>query len=86
MTVYLDGNQAGVAPPQQQLRIECEVGSHRVHVRQWWFRSKPLDVEVKPGAGLMLTADLRGSPWTKVWTAVVSPGRSLVVLRVDAAP
>jgi hypothetical protein len=61
--VYVDGVKIGVAPVFRCLQSKVSPGSHSVHVRLWWMKSKPVAVEVNPGDSVRLegSASVHGS-------------------------
>lgn len=52
--VYVDGAKIGVAPMFRCLQSKVSPGSHSVHIRLWWMKSKPVTVEVNPGDSVRL--------------------------------
>lgn len=61
--VYVDGIKIGVAPVFRCLQSKVSPGSHSVRIRLWWMKSKPVTVEVNPGASVRLkgSASVLGS-------------------------
>jgi hypothetical protein len=52
--VYVDGVKIGVAPMFRCLQSKVSPGSHSVHIRLWWMKSKPVTIEVNPGDSVRL--------------------------------
>lgn len=77
--VALDGAGAGMAFPGQQLNVECAPGTHTVRIRQWWYRSRPVTVDLSPGERCHLVADAPrgGGLLRRMATLMVRPSRSL---------
>ncbi len=55
--VSVDGNRIGVAPVQGESSSEVSAGRHTVRIRQWWFRSPSVQVDVASGQVVRLRAD-----------------------------
>src|SRR5437016_5981339 len=55
--VAVDRQEVGVAFPLDRLRIPCAPGVHTVRLRQWWFRSPPVEVTLQGGDEVRLAAD-----------------------------
>jgi hypothetical protein len=49
MSIYVDGRKAGQALPRAEAKVTVSVGDHSVSVRQWWFRSEPVNLSVGSG-------------------------------------
>jgi hypothetical protein len=47
--VYLDGKRVGNLKPVDELKIACSPGTHKVSVRQWWYRSRPVSFSIQAG-------------------------------------
>jgi hypothetical protein len=77
--VALDGTRAGVASPGQQLDIACIPGPHTVRIRQWWYRSKPVTVDLRAGEVLRLVASTPrgGNLLIRMAILIFRPSRSL---------
>lgn len=86
--VSLDGHNEGTALPNDRLVLSCAPGLHRVRVRQWWYRSAPLNVEVQPREELELVADRpKGNLLTCTAVLMFRPWRSISLeRRVSAGP
>lgn len=57
--MYLDGRRAGVLRPRDRVAIPCESGPHRIRVRQWYYLSPTLDVNVAENESVVVQADLQ---------------------------
>lgn len=57
-TVYLDGRRAGIVRPLSKLQVDVEPGPHALRIRQWWYRSPAITVDVQGGEVLRLKADV----------------------------
>jgi hypothetical protein len=77
--VTLDGLRAGVAFPGDRATISCAPGRHVVRIRQWWFKSDPVTVEVGPAQELHFVASgpRGGNAAARMITLLVRPSRSL---------
>jgi hypothetical protein len=49
MTVYVDGRRVGSAPPEGKAVIAVTPGDYAARIRQWWYRSAVLTVNVGVG-------------------------------------
>jgi hypothetical protein len=78
-SVRVDETQAAVVLPRQQVTLMCHSGSHVVRVRRWWFRSRPLVLQVQAGETIQLAADVvrQGTLLTRVLTTTFRPSRAL---------
>jgi hypothetical protein len=90
-TVYLDGKKAGHVFPRGRLVLSCGSGKHLVRIRQGWYFSPPVEVDVAQAASLLLNADVthRGSVARRVLTLMFAPWRGLsleVVSEVELPP
>lgn len=47
--VYLDGKRVGRLKPVDVVKITCSPGTHRISVRQWWYRSRPVSFSIESG-------------------------------------
>jgi hypothetical protein len=56
-TVSVDGKKVGRAALNSSLRVPVSPGRHTVRIRQWWFRSSRITVEVSSGSNVKLKAD-----------------------------
>lgn len=55
--VYVDGNRVGVAPVMGEIASTVTPGTHSVRIRQWWYRSPRVKVDVGTDAVVRLRAD-----------------------------
>lgn len=83
--VYLDGKRAGVLPPLGSLRIQCAPGRHRLTARQWWYRSRPFELDLAANTEVRLTVDVvrDGSLLRRILLLMLMPWRGVTV---QAAP
>lgn len=58
VAVYLDHVRVGRLRPKDRLELRCAAGGHVLRIRQWWYRSKPVQVTVSDGRTITLTADI----------------------------
>lgn len=79
--VYLDGKRAGALPPQGSLSLRCAAGTHRLTARQWWYTSKPFELDVAPDCEVRLTVDItrEGSLLRRILFLMVMPWRGVTV-------
>ena len=56
--VTIDRRPAGTVPVSSELTMEVTSGRHSVRVRQWWYRSPSLDIDVPGGGTIRLRADI----------------------------
>ena len=79
--VYLDGKRAGALGPKGSLRLQCAAGLHRVTARQWWYISRPLEVDLAPEREVRLTIDIvrDGSFLRRILLLMVMPWRAVTV-------
>jgi hypothetical protein len=54
----LDGERVGVVGVRGSLRVHVPSGRHVARVRQWWYRSPPMTLEVRSRETLTLKADV----------------------------
>jgi hypothetical protein len=47
--MYLDGKRAGNLKPVDVVKMPCSPGSHKISVRQWWYRSRPVSFSIEVG-------------------------------------
>ena len=57
-TVYVDGKTAGVVRPLSVVTVPVAPGSHTVRVRQWWYFSPRVVVEIDQGSQLRFRAEV----------------------------
>jgi hypothetical protein len=46
-TVYVDGVRAGIVRPLDKLTISLAGGVHSIRIRQWWYRSPTVTVDIQ---------------------------------------
>jgi hypothetical protein len=85
--VALDGKKAGVAFPGERLDVACAAGPHTVRIRQWWYRSQPVPVDVKAGEEVCLVADAPrdGNVMVRMAKLIFRPSRSLTLGKKSSA-
>jgi hypothetical protein len=78
-TASLDGSRVGKVPPEGRVDLLCEPGHHVVRIRQWWYRSKPMQVDVPAGHVVTLNADIprSGNLVARMVTFIFTPWRAL---------
>ena len=83
-SVSIDGTRVGIARVEGEFGREVSPGSHRVRIRQWWYRSPPVEVDVLKGETVRLRADIDRSvgPVRRMGRMLVHPSRSLTLTRV----
>jgi hypothetical protein len=83
--VTVDGHGKGKARLKSELVVPLPSGTHTVRIRQWWYRSPPLSIELPAGATLRLKADIASSRplLSRFAKMVFQPGTSLVLERSD---
>ena len=81
--VAIDGRGIGVAPVLGTISTEVPPGSHVVRIRQWWFRSPPLAVELHGGDHVRIRADIDRSVGAVRRTAkwLIAPNKALTLER-----
>ena len=86
--VYLDHTRAGRLRPKDRLDIPCGAGSHVLRIRQWWYRSKLVQVTVSEGRTITLTADIprEGSLVRRVALFLFTPGQALSLKEAPERP
>lgn len=52
--IYIDGKRAGKVGNGQSVIFDVAAGSHVVHIRLDWMKTKPLDLNVGPGERVTL--------------------------------
>lgn len=81
-TVSLDHTKVGKLPPKGRLELLCPAGSHVVRIRQWWFRSRPLQIIASEERPVVLIADAvrGGNLFARMGVFGFSPGRALTLV------
>lgn len=80
--VSVDGNRpSGVAPVRGETSVEVPPGRHTVRIRQWWYRSPQVEVNIGPGQVVRLRADIDRSVGVirRMGRMLVRPFRSLTL-------
>jgi len=79
----LDGQQVGVVMPGETLDLAVTPGPHTLGIRQWWYRSPPLAVEVDPSEVVLLDADVDRSvgAFRRFLILLFKPSRALTLAR-----
>lgn len=86
VSVRLDGKKIGLVFPEQKRSYPCPQGRHSVRVRQWWYFSARLDVELQPGEEILLVADRpRGNILVAMAVLMFRPWRSISLERKTSA-
>jgi hypothetical protein len=82
--VSLDGTSAGKLPPEGRVELRCASGVHVVRIRQWWYRSKPTEVQISIGQTVSLRADIprTGSVLNRMTTFIATPWRALSLTEI----
>jgi len=80
-TVSVDRKRVGTVPLHDRVVVPVTSGEHTVRIRQWWYRSPPLTVEVEPGATLMLRGSVNRSS-AGVVKMLFRPWSSLMLERI----
>ena len=57
-TVYVDGSRAGSVALKSSIRLSLSPGIHRLRIRQWFFSSPDVPINVGPGQVIRLKADV----------------------------
>lgn len=83
-SVSIDGLRVGIAHVGGEVGSDVLPGKHRVRIRQWWYRSPPLEVEVLNGQTVRLRADIDRSIGVvrRMGRMLLHPSRSLTLIRV----
>jgi len=87
-TVSVDGKKVGQATLGSSLRVPVSPGSHTVRIRQWWYRSPRITVEVSSGSNVKLKADAptdRGA-FAGMVKLIFRPSTALVLESSDVEP
>ena len=80
-TVAIDGVRTGVARVQGEVSAQVSPGRHTVRIRQWWYRSPSVDVDVPEGQTVRMRADVDMSVGRarRVGRMLLRPSRSLTL-------
>jgi hypothetical protein len=81
--IALDAQKAGVILPGQSLELSVAPGPHVLRLRQWWYQSQPITVDVHPSEWVRLNADVvrSGGPMHRFLTLLFRPSRGLALVR-----
>jgi hypothetical protein len=79
----LDGQRVGVVMPGEIFDLTVTPGPHTLRIRQWWYRSPPLAVEVDPSEVVLLDADVDRSvgAFRRFLILLFKPSRALTLAR-----
>lgn len=75
--VYVDRHRVGKVPLRSSLRIPLSTGRHQMRIRQWWYLSKPTQIDVCSGQVLQFRADI---PRTRIVRMLFVPTRCLELI------
>jgi hypothetical protein len=86
--VYLDHARAGRLRPRDRLELRCAVGGHVLRIRQWWYRSKPVQITVSEGRTITLTADILrdGNLMRRMAIFLMTPSQALSLKEASEEP
>lgn len=56
--VRVDGRRAGIAPVGGRCFVTVKPGTHPVRIRQWWYQSPSLVLDIHAGQTIRLKADI----------------------------
>ena len=86
--VYLDHARAGRLRPKDRLELRCTAGDHVLRIRQWWYRSKPVQVTVSEGRTITIAADIRrdGSLIRRMAIFLFTPSQALSLREASEGP
>ena len=54
----IDGRRAGVVRVQDSLTVSLQPGQHALRIRQWWYRSPAVSLDVSAAQQVRLRADI----------------------------
>jgi hypothetical protein len=83
-TVYVDRNAIGKLSPEGVVECRCPTGIHVVRIRQWWYWSESVEVDVLEGLNAIFEADIprNGSLLVRLLKFVFVPGRALLLTKI----
>ncbi len=86
--VYLDHARAGRLRPKDRLGRRCAAGGHVLRIRQWWYRSKPVQVTVSEARTVTLTADILrdGNLMRRMAILLLTPSEALSLKEASEGP
>ena len=81
--VYLDGKRFGNLKPVDVVKIPCNPGTHKISVRQWWYRSRPVSFSIERGeSALAAVVDPGQQKGLRAFARFLfTPGSALTVLQ-----
>jgi hypothetical protein len=79
--VSVNGRRVGKAPVQGRLVVPVSPGPNTVRIRQWWFRSPPVTLDIASDATVRLRGDIPRSMGfsARMFKFLISPGSALVL-------
>jgi hypothetical protein len=83
VVVYVDGIKRGKVSPGDSLLITCEPGRHAVRVRQWWYMSPRIDVEMRPEQQTILKGSINqtGNVISRILVTLFMPWRAMILVQ-----
>lgn len=54
----IDGRRAGVVRVQDSLTVSLQPGQHALRIRQWWYRSPAVSLDISAAQHVRLRADI----------------------------
>lgn len=87
-TVYVDGIKRGRVSPDMSLLIACQPGRHVVRVRQWWYMSARIDIDMQPEQQMALKGGFNqtGNFVSRMFTGVFLPWRAMTLAPSSGRP
>lgn len=87
-TVYVDGIKRGRVSPDESLVVTCRPGRHAVRVRQWWYMSPRIDVEIQPDQQTALKGGFSqtGNLLSRMLTGLFLPWRAMTLAPSSGRP
>jgi hypothetical protein len=83
-SVSIAGNRVGKLPVRDALTVPVSPGRHVVGIRQWWYRSPPLTVDVEQGGTVRLRGDVSRSRFLAGMAQFLfTPSSALVLTRTE---
>jgi hypothetical protein len=81
VVVYVDGIKRGRVSPGESLLVTCAPGRHEVRVRQWWYMSPRIDVEIQPEQQTILKGGINqtGSIIWRILVTLFMPWRAMTL-------
>jgi hypothetical protein len=75
--VYVDGARRGNLALKSMMKIQLPIGPHRIRIRQWYFMSPSLNVNVTTEETIRLKADILRAPLLRGLLRMVFINRAL---------